>query len=56
MPRKDARKMQARKNRIDTDPSALRLPFPLPIVEAKKKKKCCKKFKKGKRCRSCPNG
>jgi len=32
------------------------LPFPLPIVQAKKKKKCCKKYKKGKRCKSCPNG
>jgi hypothetical protein len=21
-----------------------------------KKKKCCKKYKKGKRCKSCPNG
>jgi hypothetical protein len=21
----------------------------------KKKKKCCKKFKKGKRCKDCPN-
>jgi len=22
----------------------------------KKKKKCCKKYKKGKRCKSCPKG
>ena len=31
------------------------LPFWLPVVAAKHKKKCCKKYKKGKRCRSCPN-
>ncbi len=31
------------------------LPFALPIVEGKKlKKKCCRKFKKGKRCKRCP--
>ena len=31
------------------------LPFALPIVEGKKmKKKCCKKYKKGKRCKRCP--
>ena len=30
------------------------LPFPLPVVQAKSKKKCCKKHKKGKRCKSCP--
>jgi len=31
------------------------LPFPLPLIEGKKlKKKCCKKFKKGKRCKKCP--
>lgn len=28
--------------------------FPLPIVQTKKKKKCCKKYKKGKRCKKCP--
>ena len=33
--------------------------FPLPVLAsagtfAKKKKKCCKKYKKGKRCKSCP--
>jgi hypothetical protein len=34
----------------------LRLPFALPVIEGKKmKKKCCKKFKKGKRCGRCPN-
>lgn len=33
----------------------MRLAFALPIVQGKKmKKKCCKKFKKGKRCKSCP--
>ena len=32
-----------------------RLAFALPIVQGKKlKKKCCKKFKKGKRCKKCP--
>lgn len=32
-----------------------RLPYPLPLLEGKKlKKKCCKKFKKGKRCKKCP--
>lgn len=43
-------------NRIDATPGkALRLPFALPIVEGKKlKKKCCKKYKKGKRCGRCP--
>jgi hypothetical protein len=31
------------------------LAFALPIVQSKKlKKKCCKKFKKGKRCKRCP--
>ncbi len=31
------------------------LPFALPIVQGKKlKKKCCKKYKKGKRCKRCP--
>ena len=33
----------------------VRLPFALPIIQGKKlKKKCCKKFKKGKRCKRCP--
>ena len=48
--------MIRQKNRIDADPTAFHPPFPLPIVEAKKKKKCCKKYKKGKRCKKCPNG
>lgn len=31
------------------------LPFPLPVIQGKKlKKKCCRKFKKGKRCKRCP--
>jgi hypothetical protein len=30
------------------------IPFPLQIVQAKSKKKCCKKYKKGKRCKKCP--
>jgi len=35
----------------------LRLPFALPVVQGKRlKKKCCKKYKKGKRCKRCPNG
>ncbi|MCO6462341.1 MAG: hypothetical protein J5I59_13135 [Saprospiraceae bacterium] len=28
--------------------------YALPIVQSKKKKECCKKYKKGKRCKSCP--
>lgn len=32
------------------------LPFPLPIAQMKKKKKCCRKYKKGKRCKKCPGG
>lgn len=29
--------------------------FPLPVIQPQSvKKKCCKKFKKGKRCKSCP--
>lgn len=34
------------------------MPSPMPMgglkIEAKKKKKCCKKYKKGKRCKKCP--
>jgi hypothetical protein len=34
------------------------MPAPIPVgelkIEAKKKKKCCKKYKKGKRCKKCP--
>lgn len=33
----------------------IRLPFALPTIQGKKlKKKCCKKYKKGKRCKKCP--
>ncbi|KAA3641205.1 MAG: hypothetical protein DWQ02_00950 [Bacteroidetes bacterium] len=28
--------------------------YELPVTEEKKKKKCCKKFKKGKACKKCP--
>lgn len=35
--------------------SGVLLPFPLMVIQGKKfKKKCCKKFKKGKRCKKCP--
>jgi len=27
----------------------------LPIIQMEMKKKCCKKYKKGKRCKKCPN-
>jgi len=37
-----------------TDMPARSSYFALPVVQTKKKKSCCKKFKKGKRCRSCP--
>jgi len=38
------------------NPAQVSLPFPLVVIENKKrKKKCCKKYKKGKRCGSCPN-
>lgn len=37
------------------DPTIVQLPFALPVVQSKdKKKKCCKKYKKGKRCKKCP--
>lgn len=43
--------------KADFRPDTLRLPFPLPVVQGKKlKKNCCKKYKKGKRCKRCPNG
>jgi hypothetical protein len=28
--------------------------FELPVVQEKKKKKCCKKYKKNKMCKKCP--
>jgi len=37
-----------------SSPGAATLLFPLPVVAAKAKKKCCKKYKKGKRCKKCP--
>ncbi len=38
------------------DPTSLQLPFALPVVQSKSlKKKCCKKYKKGKRCKKCPD-
>jgi len=30
------------------------LPFWLPVLQTKSKKKCCKKHKEGKRCKKCP--
>jgi len=34
-----------------------RLPFALPVVQGKNlKKNCCRKFRKGKRCKRCPGG
>jgi len=42
-------------NSSEKSPTDLHLPFALPIIQGKKlKKKCCKKFKKGKRCKRCP--
>lgn len=44
-----------RRNPNPDQPAAFALPFPLPVVQGKKlKKKCCKKYKKGKRCKRCP--
>jgi hypothetical protein len=28
--------------------------LPLKVIQFSCKKKCCKKYKKGKRCKSCP--
>ncbi len=37
-------------------PSIMDLPFALPVLANKKgKKKCCKKYRKGKRCKKCPD-
>ena len=33
---------------------AARSPLDLPVLQCKSKKKCCKKYKKGKRCKDCP--
>jgi hypothetical protein len=48
--------MRFKQDKTDANPAAPRLPFPLPLATTKEKKKCCKKYKKGKRCRKCPNG
>jgi hypothetical protein len=33
----------------------INLLFPLPVIEMEMKKKCCKKYKKGKKhCKKCP--
>ena len=38
-----------------SDPTTVRYPCPVVMLQAKdKKKKCCKKYKKGKACKSCP--
>lgn len=43
-------------NQQDTLPTEVRFPCPIATVQGKKlKKKCCKKYKKGKRCKRCPN-
>lgn len=43
------------KRQFNPEQNQVVLPFALPIVQGKKmKKKCCKKFKKGKRCKRCP--
>jgi hypothetical protein len=38
----------------DTLTHGFEMLFPLPVLESKDKKKCCKKYKKGKRCKNCP--
>ncbi len=48
--------MNKTRNNTPFNPAQVQLPFPLPVVQGKKvKKKCCKKYKKGKRCKSCPD-
>jgi len=43
------------KRHFNPEQNQVVLPFALPIVQGKKfKKKCCKKFRKGKRCKRCP--
>jgi hypothetical protein len=34
--------------------TVVRYPCPIVTLQGKTKKKCCKKFKKGKRCKKCP--
>jgi hypothetical protein len=45
-------KTTSSKVRITLDRNML---HPLPVLSFGKKKKCCKKYKKGKRCKSCPD-
>lgn len=44
-----------KENGETTDPAMIRLPYWLPVVQQKQKKKCCKKYQKGKRCKKCPD-
>lgn len=45
-----------RKKTAEPKPDIWTMPYSLPIVQGKDvKKNCCKKFKKGKRCKRCPN-
>lgn len=45
---------------FQNEPATDQLPIfsmqlPLPVIELKSKKKCCKKYKKGKKqCKKCP--
>ena len=36
------------------DPVRQHVYFDLPLLAGESKKKCCKKYKKGKRCKDCP--
>jgi hypothetical protein len=46
-----------KKNNFHPEKANFRLPFALPIAQGKSlKKKCCKKYKKGKQCKRCPKG
>lgn len=51
--------MRLRKKKLDEDEAPVvsptpELPWQLPVIQCKKKKKCCKKYKKGDRCKKCP--
>lgn len=47
--------MLTTKKNFDPELRQIILPFALPLVQGKKlKKKCCKKYKKSKRCKRCP--
>ncbi len=53
----DFQNMSANSSKLQTENpgTAIRLPFPLPVIQMKDgKKKCCKKYKKGKACKKCP--